>query len=155
MSNSYIIKVARPQPMCVCVCVSRVAPPNKHLNKVVVSVLKRNRKNCAIRFDGAPRCSERLSFVFCFFKCHIIRCVTVTYICGSVNFPHCATWRICRQAPPLSDDVPLWNNAEQLYYSGMNKQRCFCCMLGKKKGGMCWSGPKASSFSSSSPPFPA
>lgn len=42
MSNSYIIKVARPRPTCVCsrarACVRACSPQNKRLNKVVVAI---------------------------------------------------------------------------------------------------------------------
>lgn len=86
--------------VCVCVCISRVPPPlpNKHLNKVVVSILKREDKKKVPFALTEHRDAQRgcrvffVLFIFILFKnCHITRCVTVTYIGGSVNFPHCAT----------------------------------------------------------------
>lgn len=62
------------------------------------------------------------------FFCHIARWLTATHFSGSITSP------LCNLRDPLagsaaSVDVPLCNGIEQHNYNGMNKQRCYLCML--------------------------
>lgn len=130
MWNSYIIKVARPQPICVLAL-------NKQLNKLVgfkrcslqttvpqlMNTVMLRRLSCAILF----LCMFFGLFFLFFFVCHIARWLIVTYFSRRVTSPLCNLRDPPAALPRLTCRYAM--SIEQQISNGMNKRRCYLCIL--------------------------